>query len=233
MKRKGFSEEQIVGVLKEHEAGVKTADLCRKHGISDATFYNWKSKYGGLDVSEARRLRSLEGENAKLKRLLADAMLDNAALKYLLTKNGDARGEARGRVSSAKGSPDERAAGVPCDRLPAYDDPLPGPAAGRSQAARASGGAGAGWPAARQVPERDDVHVTRPGTRSARGLAARLQQRPAALRHRLADAGCLCSTVHRATGPNRCACWGLRVSARCIFVLRGTFKRQGEPVLSS
>jgi putative transposase len=86
MKRKRFSEEQIIGVLKEHEAGAKTADLCRKHGISDATFYNWKSKYGGLDVSEARRLRALEGENAKLKKLLAEAHLDNAALKDLLTK---------------------------------------------------------------------------------------------------------------------------------------------------
>jgi putative transposase len=95
MKRKRFSEEQIIGVLKEHDAGAKTADLCRKHGISDATFYNWKNKYGGLDVSEARRLRSLEGENAKLKKLLAEAHLDNAALKDLLTKNGDARCQAR------------------------------------------------------------------------------------------------------------------------------------------
>ncbi len=86
MKRKRFSEEQIIGVLKEHEAGMKTADLCRKHGISEATFYNWKSKYGGLDVSEAKRLRVLEGENAKLKKLLAEAHLDNAALKDLLTK---------------------------------------------------------------------------------------------------------------------------------------------------
>jgi len=86
MKRKRFSEEQIIGVLKEHEAGVKTADLCRKHGISEATFYNWKSKYGGLEVSEAKRLRSLESENARLKKLLAEAHLDNAALKDLLTK---------------------------------------------------------------------------------------------------------------------------------------------------
>ena len=86
MKRKRFSEEQIIGVLKEHEAGAKTADLCRKHGISEATFYNWKSKFGGMDVSEAKRLKALEGENAKLKRLLADAMLDNAALKDLLSK---------------------------------------------------------------------------------------------------------------------------------------------------
>ena len=86
MKRKRFSEEQIIGVLKEHELGAKTADLCRKHGISEATFYNWKSKFGGMDVSEAKRLKALESENAKLKRLLAEAMLDNAALKDLLSK---------------------------------------------------------------------------------------------------------------------------------------------------
>ena len=77
MKRKRFTEEQIIAVLKEHELGAKTADLCRKHGISEATFYNWKSRFGGMDVSEAKRLKALEGENAKLKRLLADAMLDN------------------------------------------------------------------------------------------------------------------------------------------------------------
>jgi putative transposase len=86
MKRSRFSEEQIIAILKEHERGSKTPDLCRKHGISEATFYNWKSKFGGMEVSEARRLKALEGENAKLKRLLADAMLDNAALKDLLTK---------------------------------------------------------------------------------------------------------------------------------------------------
>jgi putative transposase len=86
MKRKRFTEEQIIGVLKEHELGAKTADLCRKHGISEATFYNWKSKFGGMDVSEAKRLKQLESENGKLKRLLADALLDNAALKDLLSK---------------------------------------------------------------------------------------------------------------------------------------------------
>jgi putative transposase len=86
MKRKRFTEEQIIGILKEHELGAKTADLCRKHGISEATFYNWKSKFGGLDVSEAKRLKQLEGENARLKKLLADSMLDNAALKDLLSK---------------------------------------------------------------------------------------------------------------------------------------------------
>lgn len=86
MKRKRFSEEQIIGMLKEAEAGAKTADLARRHGVSEATIYNWKAKYGGLEVSEARRLRELENENAKLKRLLADAMLDNVALKDLLSK---------------------------------------------------------------------------------------------------------------------------------------------------
>ncbi len=84
MKRSRFTEDQIIGILKEHEAGVSVADLCRKYGVSDATVYKWKAKYGGMDVSEAKRLKGLEDENARLKRLLADAMLDNAALKDLL-----------------------------------------------------------------------------------------------------------------------------------------------------
>jgi putative transposase len=86
MKRLRFTEEQIIAVLREQEAGMKTADICRKHGISDATFYKWKARYGGLEVSEAKRLRALEDENGRLKRMLADAMLDNAALKDLLGK---------------------------------------------------------------------------------------------------------------------------------------------------
>jgi putative transposase len=86
MKRSRFSEEQIIGILKEHEAGVSVADLCRKHGVSDASIYNWKARFGGMDASEARRLKALEDENARLKRLLADAMLDNAALKDLVGK---------------------------------------------------------------------------------------------------------------------------------------------------
>ena len=77
----------IIGILKEHEAGVPVADLCRKHGVSNASLYKWKAKYGGMDVSEARKLKAIEEENSRLKKLLADSMLDNAALKDLLTKN--------------------------------------------------------------------------------------------------------------------------------------------------
>lgn len=86
MKRSKFTEEQIIAILREQEAGSTTAEVCRRHGISSATFYAWKSKYGGLEVSDAKRLKALEDENAKLKRLLADAMLDQAALKDLLAK---------------------------------------------------------------------------------------------------------------------------------------------------
>jgi len=88
MKKSRYTEEQIIGILKQHEAGVKTADLCREHGISEATFYNWKSKYGGLDVSEAQRLRQMEDENRRLKSLVADLSLDREALKAVIRKNG-------------------------------------------------------------------------------------------------------------------------------------------------
>jgi putative transposase len=86
MKRSRFSEEQIIAILKEQEAGMTTAEVCRRHGVSSATFYKWKAKYGGLDVSDARKLRQLEDENTRLKRLLADAMLDNAMLKEIGAK---------------------------------------------------------------------------------------------------------------------------------------------------
>src|SRR5690349_24380861 len=98
MKRSRFSEEQIIGILKEQEAGHATADVCRKHGISSATFYKWKAKYGGLEVSEAKLLKALEDENARLKKLLAEAMLDNAILKD---------------VASKKTVPPARATGIP------------------------------------------------------------------------------------------------------------------------
>jgi putative transposase len=88
MKKSRFTEEQIIGILKQHEAGMKTADLCREHGISVATFYNWKSKYGGMDVSEAQRLRQMEDENRRLKQLVADLSLDREVLKGVIRKNG-------------------------------------------------------------------------------------------------------------------------------------------------
>ena len=88
MKKSRYTEEQIIGILKQHEAGVKTADLCREHGISEATFYNWKSKYGGMDVSEAQRLRQMEDENRRLKALVADLSLNREALRAVIRKNG-------------------------------------------------------------------------------------------------------------------------------------------------
>ena len=87
MRRSRFSEQQIMGILKEHEAGLSASDLCRKHGISDATFYKWRTKYGGMEVSDARKVKGLEEENRKLKKLLAESMLDVATLREMLGKN--------------------------------------------------------------------------------------------------------------------------------------------------
>ncbi len=87
MRKSRFSEQQIIAILKEHEAGMSTAEVCRRHGISQPTFYSWKSKFGGLEVSEARRLKALEDENRKLKKLLAEQVMDNATLKEMLAKN--------------------------------------------------------------------------------------------------------------------------------------------------
>lgn len=139
MKRARFTEEQIIAVLKEHEAGVKTADLARKHGISEATIYNWKAKFGGMDVSEAKRLRALEQENAKLKKLLAEQMLDAAALRELLSKNGRARRQARcGRASAGRHEP-VGTAGLLDRRRGSEDDPL---------SLQPPSGRGSAWPAA-------------------------------------------------------------------------------------
>jgi len=111
MKRSRFSEEQIIGILKEHEAGISVADLCRKH-VSDACFYKWRAKFGGLEVSEAKRFKALEDENAKLKRMLADAMLDTITLKDLLGKSGNACCQAESCRASHERSWNERTAGV-------------------------------------------------------------------------------------------------------------------------
>ena len=109
MKRKRYTEEQIIGIVKVHEAGMPVQDVIRKHGIANGTFYRWKSKFGGMEVSEAKRLREFETENAKLKKLLAETMLDKTALEDVLQKSGEAGAAARSRVVPAVGLLDEPA----------------------------------------------------------------------------------------------------------------------------
>ena len=119
MKRKQFSEEQIIGILKEAEAGAVVTELCRRHGLSSATYYAWKAKFGGLEVSDAKRLRVLEDENGKLKRLLAEAIVDNPVLSLskgrTISQNGSARRQAEAAAHLQGDTGDERAAGVPTD----------------------------------------------------------------------------------------------------------------------
>jgi putative transposase len=112
MKSSRFIEEQIIGILKQAQAGMKIVDLCRMHGISDVTFYKWRSKYGGLEVSEAKRLRSLEIENRKLKQMLADTILENNVIKDVLSKNGNACRSTGCDFFSARESRIQRTSGV-------------------------------------------------------------------------------------------------------------------------
>lgn len=150
MKRTGFTDEQIIGIVAENEAGAKCTDLCRTRGMSQGTFYNWNAKLGGMTVSVATRLKALEDENAKLKKLLADQMLDMAAMKELLSKkNGDARPEARGCRVSAGAVGSVGTAGVRDCRGGPEDGALPvaallgygaaGPVAGSGQRGRRFG----------------------------------------------------------------------------------------------
>ena len=141
MKRSRFSEEQIIGILKEHQAGITATDLCRKHGISDATFYTWRKKYGGMEVSDAKRLKSLGEENAKLKKLLAEQMMDVSTLRETLTKTSDARFKEESREL---GNRDEGLFAAPrlCPgRHGAACLPLPVEQAGRCRPAIALAGA--------------------------------------------------------------------------------------------
>ncbi len=141
------TEEQIIGMLKEQEAGAKTADVCRKHSLSTATFYRLKAKFGGMDVSDARRLKALEDENARLKKLLAEQMLDNAILKDVGAKNGDARCEAEGGGSCPQGAWGEPASGVPGTEHRPFDSALHQHPSGQWTAARSDEGRGVGAPA--------------------------------------------------------------------------------------
>lgn len=124
MKRTRCTDEQLIGILVEHEAVAKCADLCREHGMSEGTFYNWKAKFGGMTVSEAKRLKVLEDENAKLKKLLAEQMLDLAAMKDLVLKNGRARRQARSRCVSAGRTWPVGAAGLPSRRGRSENGPV-------------------------------------------------------------------------------------------------------------
>lgn len=126
MKRKRFTEEQIIAILKEHEAGIAVADLSRKHGFAEGTLYTWKSKYGGMDVSEAKRLRELESENAKLKKLLAETMLDKAALEAALQKSGEACGPAPDRPVLGRPGHAITASRLQANGCLAFNSSLPG-----------------------------------------------------------------------------------------------------------
>ena len=152
MKRSRFSDEQIIGILKEHQAGMSAADLCRKYGVSDATFYKWRSKYGGMEVSEAKRLKALEEENAKLNKLLAESMMDVSTLREMLKKTSDARLQEESRELGYRTS---RLLATTCLRAHGHRSarlPLPIYTTGRCKAAKAAEGAVVGTAAVRLSP---------------------------------------------------------------------------------
>ncbi|GMA75391.1 hypothetical protein GCM10025880_18080 [Methylorubrum aminovorans] len=124
MKKSRFNEEQMIGILKEQQAGLPVAEICRRHGISDATFYTWRSRYSGMEISDARRLKALDEENRKLKRLLAEAMLDVATLREALRKTSDARRTENSRALGYRGEGLLAASCLRADRPGAEDVPL-------------------------------------------------------------------------------------------------------------
>jgi putative transposase len=130
MRTSRFTDEQIIGIVKEYEAGAKLTELCRRHNVSPATFYKWRAKYGGMAVSDAKRLRALEEENRRLKQLLADTMLDNQALKGLLAKTGDACGTTAGGGDRPAGARVVASSCLQADR----DRALPGGAGAEARA---------------------------------------------------------------------------------------------------
>jgi putative transposase len=142
MRGKRFTEEQIIAVLKEAEAGAKTAELCRRHGVSEQTFYRWKARYGGLEVSELRRLRQLEDENSRLKRLVADLTLDNQALKELIRKRPDARSAAGGGAGAQGAVGAQRTSSLSASRPGAIHLSVPGAVRSCRRAPRSTPGVG-------------------------------------------------------------------------------------------
>ena len=212
MKRNRFSEEQIIGILKEAEAGAKKQALCRQHGISEQTFYRWRAKYGGLRVSEAKKLKGLETENRKLKQLLAEAHLDNAALKELLSKTGKARCTPSSCDPSGRAWDVEPAAGLSARGSPPVGSQSPAPAWERCCTARAAESRGCGvspiWlqDAARNVEDRragcepeEDVPDLSGGATPGAAQAAQTPARPRPMP--LAPARCPESAVVETSYP--------------------------------
>jgi putative transposase len=166
MRGKRFTEEQIIAVLKEAEAGAKTADLCRRHGVSEQTFFRWKARYGGLEVSELRRLRQLEDENSRLKRLVADLTLDNQALKELIQKRRDARSAAGGGAGAQGSVRVQRTPGLSAGRHGAGHVSVPITARSRDATPRAAAGLGRAPPTVRLSTTDGPVTPGRPPRQS-------------------------------------------------------------------